>query len=135
MLEYIFFNKKTCHLFEKSAISSGIKATISCEDECFMVRLPEDSDEVILEKLEDYYDELMDMDRALAEQEQDDLSENIHAAGISIQLKDGRNVYASVSPELLNKVMQCISSDELNTLVCAITEAVEDPDQRGLCQR
>ena len=52
-----------------------------------------------------------------------------------MQLKDGRLVYTSVTPELLNKVMQSISADELNTLVCAITRAVESPDARGLCQR
>ena len=75
------------------------------------------------------------MDKTLAEQQQDDLSESINVAGITIQLKDGRNVYASVSPDLLNKVMQSISVDELNTLVCAITEAVEDPDISGLCQQ
>lgn len=135
MLEYIFFNKKTCDLFASSATSSGICTEISCEDECFSVRLPEDSEEKVLEKLEDYYDELMDLDRSLAEQQQGDPSEDIHAAGINIQLKDGRYVYASVSPELLNKVMQSINSDELNTLVCAITEAVENPDETSLCQR
>ena len=134
MLDYIFFNKKTCDLFEKSAKSSGIKTIVDCADGTFTVRLPEDSDEVILEKLEDYYDELVDMDRSLAEQ-QDDSTDNIHAAGITVQLKDGRNVYANVSPDLLNKVMQSISMDELNTLVCAITEAVEDPDESSLCQR
>jgi hypothetical protein len=134
MLDYIFFNKETFNLFEKSAKSSGIKTIVDCADGFFTVRLPEDSDEVILEKLEDYYDELMDMDRTLAEQ-QDGSSDNIHAAGITVQLKDGRNVYANVSPELLSKVMQSISTDELNTLVCAITEAVEDPDESSLCQR
>jgi len=135
MLEYIFFNKETCSLFEKSAISSGFTTIVDCQDEHFIVRLSEDSDEDTLEKLEDFYDELMDMDRLLAEQQQADLSENINTAGITIQLKDGRNVYACVSPDLLNKVMQSISADELNTLVCAITEAVEDPEERGLCQR
>jgi hypothetical protein len=134
MLEYIFFNKETCDLFQISAISAEIKTIVDCADGCFTVRLPEDSDEVILEKLEDYYDELMDMDRTLAEQ-QDDSTDNIHAAGITVQLKDGRNVYANVSPDLLSKVMQSISTDELNTLVCAITEAVEDPDESSLCQR
>ncbi|MFV9615807.1 MAG: hypothetical protein ACNYZG_07620 [Gammaproteobacteria bacterium] len=133
MLEYIFFNKKTCHLFEKTAISAGIKPVINYADECFTVTIPEDLDEVILEKLEDDYDELMDIDRDLTEQQ--DSVDDIHAAGITIQLKDGRFVYASVTPELLNKVMQSISADELNTLVCAITEAVENPDERGLCQR
>jgi len=135
MLEYIFFNKETCSLFENSATSSGIATIVECQDECFTVRLSEDSDENALDKLEDFYDELMDMDRSLAEQQQEDQSENINTAGITIQLQDGRNVYASVSPDLLNKVMQSISPDELNTLVCAITEAVENPDERGLCQR
>ena len=134
MLEYIFFNKKTCHLFEKTAKTAGIKPVINCADECFTVTIPEDLNEVILEKLENDYDKLMDLDRDLTEQQQDS-TEDIHAAGITIQLKDGRFVYASVTPELLNKVMQSISTDELNTLVCAITEAVEDPDGRGLCQR
>ena len=134
MLEYIFFNKKTCYLFEKTAISAGIKPTINCADECFTVRLPEDLDEITLEKLENNYDKLMDIDRDLTEQQQDSAND-IHTAGITIQLKDGRVVCASVTPELLNKVMQSISTEELNTLVCAITEAVEDPDERSLCQR
>jgi len=134
MLEYIFFNKKTCSLFAEFASSSGIKPIINFEDECYTAQLPEEADEEILEKLEDYYDELMDMDRNLAE-EQEGSSNDVHTAGITIQLKDGRNVYASVSPELLNKVMKSISTDELNTLVCAIAEAVENPDERSLCQR
>ena len=134
MLEYIFFNKKTCALFDEFALSSGIKPIINDEDGCFSVMLPEDSDEEILEKLENYYDELMDMDRTLAEK-QEGSSNDIHTAGITIRLKDGRNVYASVAPELLSKVMQSISADDLNTLVCAITNAVENPDERSLCQR
>ncbi len=134
MLDYIFFNKQTCHLFEKTAISAGINPTIDCADEGFTVTIPEDIDEVILEKLENDYDKLIDIDRDLTEQQQDSAND-IHAAGITIQLKDGRVVCASVTPELLNKVMQSISADELNTIVCAITEAVEEPDARGLCQR
>ena len=134
MLDYIFFTEKTCHLFEKTAILAAVNPVINCADGCFTVRLPEGLDEVTLQRLEDYYDELMDIDRLLAE-EQDDSPDNIHAAGVTICLKDGRNVYASVSPDLLSKVMQSISTDELNTLVCAITEAVEDPDESSLCQR
>lgn len=69
MLDYIFFNKKTCDLFEKYAKSSEIKTIVDCADDIFTVRLPEDSDEIVLEKLEDYYDELMDIDRTLAQQQ------------------------------------------------------------------
>ena len=134
MLEYIFFNEKTCLLFEKAAKSAGIIPAIDYKDEYFTARLLEDSDEVTLQELEDYYDELMDIDRNISENQQGS-SADIHTAGITIQLKDGRFVYASVAPELLARVMKSISTDDLNTLVCAITEAVENPDDRGLCQR
>ena len=134
MLEFIFFNQKTCALFEKYASSLGIEPIIETEDESYIVRLSEESDEVILEQLEDYYDELLDMDRELAEEEQGS-TDDINSAGISVQLKDGRTVYASVSPELINRVMQNISTEELNILVCAIVDAVENPDERSLCQR
>jgi hypothetical protein len=74
----------------------------------------------------------MGKDRNLAEKEMD-TAEDIHTTDITIQLKDSRYIYAKVSPDRLNKVMQSISTDELNTLVCAITEAIEDPDESGLC--
>lgn len=135
MLDYIFFNKKTRDLFVESATSAGITPIVDCADGCFTVRLPEDSDNNLLEKLEDYYDELLDMDRDLAEAQEQETSADMHTAGISVALEDGRHVYARVPPELLSRVLQCISTDELNTIVCAITEAVENPDESSLCQR
>ncbi len=138
MLEYIFFNQKTCELFFKSAISSGINVHSDYNDGYFTVRLDEDSNENSLENLENYYDELMDIDKLLTEsklaEEHSDSAQSQHAAGITIQLKDGRNVYASIRPELLNRVLKCISPEELNSIVNAITEVVETPDKGGLCQ-
>jgi len=32
-------------------------------------------------------------------------------------------------------VLSYISTDALNTLIFAVTKAVEDPDEQGLCQR
>ena len=133
MLEYIFFNKKICPLFEKTAIMTEISPTIDCADECFTVRLPDDLDEVILEKLKNDYDKLMDIDRDLTEQQQDSAND-IHAAGITVQLKDGRDVYASVTPELLSKVMLSISTDELNTFSMRDYGSSRRPDKRSLCQ-
>ena len=110
-----------------------ISPTIDCADECFTVRLPDDLDEVILEKLKNDYDKLMDIDRDLTEQQQDSAND-IHAAGITVQLKDGRDVYASVTPELLSKVMLSISTDELNTFSMRDYGSSRRPDKRSLCQ-
>ncbi len=65
-----------------------------------------------------------------AEWLQENPDNNIHTTGII-----SSNSYASVSPDLLNEMIQSISTDELNTLVYAITEAVEDPGQSSLCPR
>ena len=36
--------------------------------------------------------------------------------------------------DLINRVLKNISTDELNTLVEAIADAVENPDSRSYCQ-
>jgi hypothetical protein len=134
MLEYIFFNKKIAELFIIRANEFQIASSLQPNDACFTVTLSEDENEDKLELLEDYYDELFEMDRDLSEQESDDTND-LHSAGVTVQLKDGRYVYASVPPELLSKLMNSLSSNELNTLVCAISNAVESPDEKSLCQR
>ncbi len=140
MLEYIFFNQIPCELFKKAAHLAEINAESDpdFDDDCFIVTLPEEADEAVLEKLENYYDALLDIDKTITEQvlaKQPDSSDTLDSAGISVQLKDGQNVYAEINPELLNRVLQTISPDELNIIVSAITEAVENPDERSLCQR
>ncbi|GMR01610.1 MAG: hypothetical protein BMS9Abin19_1015 [Gammaproteobacteria bacterium] len=81
-----------------SATSSKKNPIIDCANNFLTVKLRKSSDEVILEKPEH-------------------LSENIHTAGITIQLKNGRFAYTSVPPELSTRVMQSIRADKLNTLV------------------
>jgi hypothetical protein len=48
---------------------------------------------------------------------------------------NGTSVYADVSPELLHKIMQAVTPEELGDLVNAIADAVEQPDSRPLCKR
>ncbi|HHI77239.1 MAG TPA: hypothetical protein ENJ94_08715 [Gammaproteobacteria bacterium] len=97
--------------------------------------LPEELDEALAERIEDFYDEMMELGRELYEQEGDQEEVGYHAAGITVQLADGSNVYAQVDPQLLGRIMQVLSPEEFNQVVNAIVEAVENPDARSLCQR
>jgi hypothetical protein len=62
-------------------------------------------------------------------------SENFGSAGVVVNLSNGTSVYADVSPELLQKIMQALTPEELGDLVNAIADAVEQPDSRPLCKR
>ena len=133
MLEFIFFNPEPQRRFLDLAQEHGVSCTVNNSDDCYLVCLSEDTDDALLEELEQQYDTLMSLDQSLVEQTgpQDEQ----HTAGITVELKDGRCVYANIEPELLVRVLRCISTEELNHIVNAITEAVENPDESSLCQR
>ena len=135
MLEFVFFNREPFERFLDLAQSAGLKTSVNSDDDTLVVLLDEDIDDDILDALEEHYDALLDLDQSLVEQSQNGDEQELHSAGITIELKDGRNVYARVAPELLSRVLQCISNDELNSIVHAIAKAIEDPDERRLCQR
>jgi hypothetical protein len=135
MLEYVFFNHHPCNTFVSHIENMGIDVSVSDDEGSFIVTLSEDIDEELLDALEQLYDELIDLDRDIEEQKLDDSTGSTHTAGITVNLKDGSTVYAGVSPLLLSKLLQCIDLQELNTLVDAIADAVENKDACSLCQR
>ncbi|MBT8438478.1 MAG: hypothetical protein KJO91_02040, partial [Gammaproteobacteria bacterium] len=60
--------------------------------------------------------------------------ENYQKASLLITLNNGDKSYAHVDMDLINRALQNISTDELNILVEAIVDAVENPDERSYCQ-
>ncbi|MGB5396652.1 MAG: hypothetical protein WBN96_05840 [Gammaproteobacteria bacterium] len=135
MLEFVFFNREPFQRFLDLAHSAGVKTSVNSDDETLVVLLDEDIDDDILDAMEAHYDSLLDLDQSLVEMALGDDDSELLSAGITIELKDGRTVYARVAPKLLSRVLQCINNDELNSIVTAITDAVENPDPRRLCQR
>jgi len=135
MLEYVFFDQRPRDSFVEYVAGLGIQARQEHEEGIFKVLLSEDLADELSERIEDFYDQMMALNRQLYEQEGDAEDVGYHAAGITLQLRDGVNVYAQVDPNLLGRIMQVLSPDEFNQVVNAIVEAVESPDTRSLCQR
>lgn len=103
------------------------------QEEVWEIRLPEDLDEGLSDRIEEVYDELMDLNQSLLEAEGS--REGYHSAGVVINLQDGNTVYAQVDPLLLGRVMGVLTPEEFGEVVNAIVDAVENPDERTLCQR
>lgn len=134
MLEYIFFDERPWQQFINFLEEKGLQPLSASEDQGFMVRLPEDTDDSLMDDIETYYDEMLDMNEALFV-EQADATEHVHTAGVSVNLNDGRSVQALVDPALLNRILDVLSTDELGRFINSIVDAVENPDERSVCRR
>jgi len=137
LLEYIFFHQQPCDRFKQVLQQVGVETLKEGTDETdvegLTVCISDDLDEEISEKIENFYDEMMELDESLVIE--DEGADEYSQAGLAVTLKDGRSVMASVDPDVLNRVLTVISHDELGKLVDIIADAVENPDQRPLCKR
>ncbi|MBI5462663.1 MAG: hypothetical protein HY941_10810 [Gammaproteobacteria bacterium] len=133
MLEYIFFHAALSAEFTERLQALSIPFESQDDAMGFVVAVPEDMDEALIDQVNELYESLLAKSEGLLEQEDPAAEKNI--AAITLNLHDGRAVQALVRPDLLNRVLEVISLQELNELVEAITDAVDNPDERPICQR
>jgi hypothetical protein len=133
MLEYIFFHERPWRLFIDFLESLGLQPEASAGDDGWLVGLPEDLDDELDAKIEAYYDQMLEVNKSLVTESEGE--SHRHTAGINLTLGDGRVVQAAVDPKLMQRLLTAISPEELGELVNVIVDAVENPDQRPLCQR
>jgi hypothetical protein len=140
MLEYVFFDPRPYRRFLDFLQQRGVAVETAAPDDAFgidslEVRIPEDLDDALAEAIEARYDELMAWNQELVDAEGGSGTDDYHAAGVVVNLQDGRTVYADVDPHLLARVMEELTPEELGQIVNAIVDAVEHPDTRTFCQR
>jgi len=135
MLEFVLFHEQPTQLFVDYLKSKNIEAQTSLDEEVRTIRIRDDLDEALLDEIEDKYDELMNFNHALFQAENPPTEDNYRVASIVINLKNGETTQAHVRPELLAEVIEVINEAELNELVQAIVDAVENPDGRSYCQK
>ncbi len=135
MIEYIFFHQKPNDLFCQFLSEHHIAFETNTDEtdvEGLLVCLADDLDELMSEKIEDYYDKLLEMDEALLIE---DPSNTIDQAGLAVTLNNGQSTFASIDPDVLNRMLTVVSRDEIAGFIDAIVNAVETPDLRPLCKR
>jgi hypothetical protein len=137
MLEYVFFDRRPYRKFIDYLRAKGVEPESEAKDEAFAmasleVRIPQGLGDELEEEIEAFYDRMMEWGQELAEEVEEG---DCHSAGVVLNLKDGRTVYAQVDPGLLGRVMEVLTPEELGEMVNAIVDAVEQPDERSFCQR
>lgn len=127
MLEYIFFHESLRDRFVDFLRAQGVEAELS-EADGLMVAVPDDLDDELSERIENEYDLLL--------QEHTEVMDGIlekDVAGVRVVLANGMPATIRLDPDLLARLLQSISMEELRDMVQAIAEQVEHPDDRPLC--
>ncbi|WP_198264785.1 hypothetical protein [sulfur-oxidizing endosymbiont of Gigantopelta aegis] len=139
MLDYIFFHETPLKKFQKYLDKKEIpykndtEFQASVEETGFTISISDDYERDILKQIEDFYDEMMELNAELISADEE--IEEISNAGISVQLADGSTVLADVDANLIYKLSDALTPKEILELVHAIASAVENPDKRPLCKR
>jgi len=134
MLEFIFFHHNISKLFTDFISGLGIEYLVEGDEETITVSVSEDVDDELVEKIENEYDRLLDLSRDLTDSEEGESRDNYQKASLLIALKNGEISYAHVDADMVNRMLQVISTTELNQFIEAVADAVENPDDRSYCQ-
>jgi hypothetical protein len=135
MLDYVLFDQEPFDLFVDFLKSKDISPETSENDGIYEIRIPNNMDEVLANAVEQKYDELMNLNRALFFEKNPPSESNFSVATLLITLKNGASTNAHVRPDLVYRILQAIEKDELDEFVAAIVNAVENPDERSYCQK
>ena len=133
MFEYIFFREDNRDVFTEYLKQKNIETKLSNTHDGMLVSIDEDINDELLDEVDEIYDGLMiECEKKIAEEEE---GQYLSAAGITINLKDGRSIEAAVAPEILNRILTKLSITELDDFIQSIVDAVEQPDERPFCQQ
>ena len=135
MLDYVLFDEKPFQLFVAWLKHNNVDYEFEMDQDNYAIKISEDLDEDLLDMLDDRYDELMDMNQEMINDEEIENNNGHNMAGIVVTLKDGSISYADINSKLLSRVISVISPEELGEIVCAIADAVETPQAKTYCQR
>lgn len=128
MLEYMFFDERIRERFGEFLKAKGVEYSFSDKDG-LIVMVPEDLSEELDDLIDEQYEKLL---QETAEQLEDQVIDR-SAAGVCVQLSDGRPCQVRIDPALLARMLGCITLEELRDLVQEIAVAVENPDDRPIC--
>ncbi|MFO7592934.1 MAG: hypothetical protein R6X15_02670 [Pseudomonadota bacterium] len=127
MLEYVFFDERIRDKFIEQLKGKGVAAGY---DE-LIVEVPEDLDEALADEVDHLYEMLLQETAELMEEGEDALEKNV--MGVHVALEDGTPCTIRLDPELIARVLNCISMEELRDMAQTIAEGVQNPDNRPLC--
>jgi len=130
MLEYVFFSADTRQRFSDFLRENGVELQL-LEGDGLLVGIPEDLADALNDRIDALYDRLLDEDAAQLESSEGGVEK--HAAGVRVQLRDGTPCTIRLAPELMARMLGCITLEELRDTVQDIVQQAETPNDLPIC--
>ena len=131
MLEYVFFEESIRDKFVDFLTRQQVEHQLNSNDELLQVDVTEGLDDELGDAIDECYEELLQETAELLEQGEDALQTNV--AGVQVQLADGEICTVRLNPELVGRILGCISMEELRDMVQDVAHWVELKDNSPLC--
>ncbi|MDQ7015527.1 MAG: hypothetical protein Q9N68_04030 [Gammaproteobacteria bacterium] len=132
MLDYLFFNEALCQRFEESLKIHQQPYQRQQDEETITIQLDEDLDETLCDQLDELYDQLFDEQAKITANEE---TEDVNLVAVQYTDANGEVGVVTLQPDLVTRLHQAISLEELQSLVQTVADAVESNDRRSMCQR
>jgi len=130
MLEYVFFDEGIRNKFVETLREKGVDIRTADEDGC-IAEVPEDLDDALADEVDYLYEKLLQETAELLEETEGAFEKNV--MGVMVALEDGTPCTIRLDPDLVARVLNCISMEELRDMAQTIAEGVQNPDNRPLC--
>jgi hypothetical protein len=132
-IEYIFFIESFRDRFVQFVSAQGIACRVRKDEmDGFVAELPEDLDDAVTEAIDAEYESLMQEQEIEAEAEEGWVTGSV--MGVSITLADGRPCVVRIPDEIVHRLSEHFSTDEIHSLVSAIAQSVENPFDGPICK-
>lgn len=130
MLEYVFFKEAVRDKFVAFLVERKIGNQLG-EGEGLLVEVSEEIDDATWDAIDHLYETLLQETAELMEQGEDALEKNV--AGVQVQLANGDPCTVRLAPDLVARILGCISMEELRDMVQEVAHWVEMKDNSPLC--
>jgi len=131
MLEYVFFDESIRQKFADFLAENKVEYRLNDEDGACLAEVPEDLADELGDAIDECYEKLLQETAELMEGTEDGLEKNV--MGVQVALSNGTPCTIRLDPDLVARVLNCISMEELRDMAQTIAEGVENPDNRPLC--
>lgn len=136
MLDYLFFNQSIADRLIDFMNKNKLEWTQETEkiQNAIVLKTSDEIEEDLWDALDELYDSLSLEDARLSDANTSN-ENDIEAAGVYIQLQNGKQTIAQVDPLIMNRILDVISMDEFNNFIEAIVSSVEKPNDSAICQK
>ena len=133
MIEFILFDEGLRDRFLEIVAAQGIASEVRADQiEGFVVALPDDLADEVVDLLEDEYDALMEEQRCLIESQDGDKARTL--MGVKITLPDGQQRMVPLPAIYARRLYEHFTIEEIQQCVAGIAESVLKPDAGSLCR-